>query len=187
MKSAYYRSQISAARGHFIAFKLLCRVFLAEARRYSRLFALISMFLTTQVGPTRDPLAACIAYILLSITRLPPTRGLGSWKSNVIARKPYWTRKSLICKSFIFYMQLNVNDYTVWMTEEKTQLPCIQTMCYWFVEPSWRSVGILQKLDCFRCQWRWREPPASFFFGVYSWLVMTFNYLILWVRVMGQG
>ena len=30
---------------------------------------------------------------------------------------------------------------------------------------------------------------ASFFLGVYSWLVMTFkfNYLILWVRVMGQG
>ena len=30
-------------------------------------------------------------------------------------------------------------------------------------------------------------PQASFFSGVYSWLVMTFNYLILWVRVMGQG
>ena len=30
-------------------------------------------------------------------------------------------------------------------------------------------------------------PPASFFSGVYSWLVMTFNYLILWVRVKGQG
>ena len=38
-------------------------------------------------------------------------------------------------------------------------------------------------------------PPATtptgaggvFFSGVYSWLVMTFNYLILWVRVMGQG
>ena len=28
---------------------------------------------------------------------------------------------------------------------------------------------------------------ASFFSGVYSWLVMTFNYLILWVRVKGQG
>ena len=28
---------------------------------------------------------------------------------------------------------------------------------------------------------------ASFFFGVYSWLVMNFNYLILWVRVKGQG
>ena len=28
---------------------------------------------------------------------------------------------------------------------------------------------------------------ASFFFGVYSWLIMTFNYLILWVRVKGQG
>ena len=30
-------------------------------------------------------------------------------------------------------------------------------------------------------------PPASFFSGVYSWLVMTFNYLILWVRVKGEG
>ena len=28
---------------------------------------------------------------------------------------------------------------------------------------------------------------ASFFSGVYSWLVMNFNYLILWVRVKGQG
>ena len=25
------------------------------------------------------------------------------------------------------------------------------------------------------------------FFGVHAWLVMTFNYLILWVRVKGQG
>ena len=32
-----------------------------------------------------------------------------------------------------------------------------------------------------------REPAASFFFGVYSWLVMTFNYLILWVRVKVLG
>ena len=30
-------------------------------------------------------------------------------------------------------------------------------------------------------------PGGVFFSGVYSWLVMTFNYLILWVRVMGQG
>ena len=30
------------------------------------------------------------------------------------------------------------------------------------------------------------NPNASFF-GVHAWLVMTFNYLILWVRVKGQG
>ena len=28
---------------------------------------------------------------------------------------------------------------------------------------------------------------ASFFFGVCIWLVMTFNYPVLWVRVKGQG
>ena len=33
-----------------------------------------------------------------------------------------------------------------------------------------------------------RVPTECVFFsGVYSWLVMTFNYLILWVRVKGQG
>ena len=30
-------------------------------------------------------------------------------------------------------------------------------------------------------------PAGVFFFGVHAWLVMTFNYLILWVRVKGQG
>ena len=30
-------------------------------------------------------------------------------------------------------------------------------------------------------------PPASFFFGVRIRLGMNFNYLILWVRVKGQG
>ena len=30
-------------------------------------------------------------------------------------------------------------------------------------------------------------PYASFFFGVRIMLGMTFNYLILWVRVKGQG
>ena len=32
-----------------------------------------------------------------------------------------------------------------------------------------------------------RAGVRLFFFGVYSWLVMNFNYLILWVRVKGQG
>ena len=33
------------------------------------------------------------------------------------------------------------------------------------------------------CVWR----VASFFFGVRIWLVTTFNYPVLWVRVKGQG
>ena len=35
--------------------------------------------------------------------------------------------------------------------------------------------------------WDRTRAGRVFFFGVYSWLVMTFNYLILWVRVKGQG
>ena len=31
------------------------------------------------------------------------------------------------------------------------------------------------------------EPGCVFFFGVRAWLLMTFNYRILWVRVKGQG
>ena len=30
-------------------------------------------------------------------------------------------------------------------------------------------------------------PPAASFFEVCTWLGMTFNYLILWVRVKGRG
>ena len=33
----------------------------------------------------------------------------------------------------------------------------------------------------------WFDPVASFFFGVRIMLGMNFNYLILWVRVKGQG
>ena len=31
------------------------------------------------------------------------------------------------------------------------------------------------------------EAGGVFFVGVHAWLVLTFNYLILWVRVKGQG
>ena len=51
-----------------------------------------------------------------------------------------------------------------------------------------RAINDIAHLTCYRdaigvpC-----IRAASFFSGVYSWLVMTFNYLILWVRVKGQG
>ena len=32
-----------------------------------------------------------------------------------------------------------------------------------------------------------KSDPPAFFFWVRSWLGVTFNYLILWVRVKGQG
>ena len=57
---------------------------------------------------------------------------LGSWKSNIIARKPYqgnhWLRQNILA----FKCSSIVNDYAS-MTG-KNWLPCIQTMCYWSVE-----------------------------------------------------
>ena len=54
-------------------------------------------------------------------------------------------------------MRLNVNGYA-WMTGKK-QLPCNQTICYWFVELEKR--GNITKTQFFRCQWNFSGTPCS--------------------------